>query len=228
MTTLLAPSRTILLLLLVACSDRQPTRPDRTAAQQPAVSVGQLSDAAIPQDAPTPPAEMLISGKARACFGAGCTPADLASFSVPGGAFGYSGGTGDDFHARTANGVAGANGTVNGEFGLIYVSTVSGFAPVSIPFTLQLIFSSPTAAPVTVTGTVRGSLGPNVGGFYPRGAVMLSFDDKKIVGGQTVKIEFVDPTTGTPGRMELTLPSVLFPADAGQFAAMIGGFFELR
>src|SRR5215207_7019590 len=228
MRPLRPPSRTILLLLLVACSDRHATRPDHAVAQQPAVSVGPLSDAAIPQDAPTPPAEMLVSGKALACFGAGCTPTDIASVSVPGGAFGYSGRNGDDFLLRTANGVAAANGAPNGEFGFIYVSTVSGFAPVSIPFTLQLIFSTPAAAPVTVTGTIRGSLGPDVGGFFPRGAVILTFDDKKIVGGQTVKIDFVDPPTGTPGRMELTLPSVLFPAAAGNVAAMIGGFFEIR
>lgn len=225
MRTLLPPSRAIFLLLLVACSDRHATRPDPAAAQQPAGSVGQLSDAAVPQDAPTPPAEMLISGKALACFGEGCTPSDIAGISLAGGAFAYFGRSGDDFLTRTANGVAGANGDVNGTFGQITVSTVTGFGLVSIPFTLQLIFSTPAADPVTVTGTVRGSLGPAVSGVFPRGAVILTFDDKKIVGGETLKIDFVDPT-GIPGRMELTLPSVLIPADGSSI--IIGGFFEIR
>jgi len=205
--------------------------PDRAAAQQPGVSAGQLSDAAIPQDAPTPPAEMFIGGKALACFDAGCTPSDFASIIVPGGAFVYSSGTNIDFLMRSLNGVAGANGGLNGNFGLISLSTGTGFAPVSIPFTLQLIFTDPAADPVTVTGTVRGSLGPFSGGVDPRGAMILSFDDKRIVGGQTVKIDFVD-ATGRPGRMELTLPSILFPPDApgdtGNPSAMIGGFFEIR
>jgi len=51
MRTLLPPSRTFLLPLLVACSDRHATRPDREAAQRPGVFVGQLSGDAIPQDA---------------------------------------------------------------------------------------------------------------------------------------------------------------------------------
>ena len=226
MRTLRPPSRTILLLLLlVACSDRHATRPDRTAAQQAAGALGQLSDAAIPQDAPVPPAEMMISGSALACFGEGCIPSDIASITVPGAAFAYFGRSGDDFLTRTANGVAGANGDANGTFGQITVTTVAGFAPVSIPFTLQLTFSTPAADPVTVTGTVRGSLGPAVSGVFPRGAVILTFDDKKMVGGQTLKIDFVDPA-GIPRRMELTLPSVLIPADATSM--IIGGFFEIR
>ena len=225
MRTLRPRSRTIFLLLLVACSDQHATRPDRAAAQQAAGSGGQLSDAAIPQDASTPPAEMLIGGSALACFGEGCTPSDLATISVPGGAFTYFGRSGDDFLTRTANGVAGANGAGNGTFGQITVSTATGFGPVSIPFTLRLILSTPAADPVTVTGTVRGSLGPPVSGVFPRGAVILTFDDKKMVGGETLKIDFVDPT-GIPGRMDLTLPSVLIPVDATSM--IIGGFFEIR
>jgi hypothetical protein len=225
MRTLLPPSRTILFLLLVACSDQHATRPDRTAAQQPAGSVGQLSEVAIPQDAPTPPAEMLIGGSALACFGEGCTPSDIATISVAGAGFAYFGRSGDDFLTRTANGVAGANGDANGAFGEITVTTVTGFAPVSIPFTLQLTFSTPAADPVTVTGTVRGSLGPPVSGAFPRGAVILTFDDKKIVGGETLKINFVDQA-GIPRRLEVTLPSVLIPADATSM--IIGGFFEIR
>jgi hypothetical protein len=225
MRTLLPPSRTIFLLLLVACSDRHATRPDRAAAQQAAGSVGQLSGAAVPQDAPVPPAEMLIAGKALACFGEGCTPSDIATFSVPGAGFAYFGRSGDDFLTRTANGVAGANGAGNGTFGNITVTTVTGFASVSIPFTLQLTFSTPAADPVTVTGTVRGSLGPQVDGSFPRGAVILTFDDKKIVGGETLKINFVDPA-GIARRMDVTLPSVLIPVDATSM--IIGGFFDIR
>jgi len=225
MRTLFPYSRTALLVLLVACSDQHATRPDRTAAQHAAGAVGQLSDAAIPQDAPVPPAEMVISGSALACFGEGCTPSDIATFSVPGAGFAYFGRSGDDFLTRTANGVAGANGDANGAFGEFTVTTVTGFAPVSIPFTLRLTLSSPAADPVTVTGTVRGSLGPPVSGAFPRGAVILTFDDKKMVGGETLKINFVDQS-GIPRRLEVTLPSVLIPADAT--SKFIGGFFEIR
>src|SRR5215217_3600366 len=111
MRKLLPHSRTGLLLLLVACSDRHPTRPDRAAAQDPAAPVGQLSGVATPQDGATLLARVTINGNALGCFGVGCNPSETATITVNGATFTYSSIVGD-FCCQTHYGVLGVNGPV--------------------------------------------------------------------------------------------------------------------
>jgi len=227
MRTLLPHSRTGLLLLLVACSDRHPTRPDRAAAQHPAAPAGQLSGVATPQAAATPPASMSIAGRTLGCFGAGCTPSDFAFITVNGAQLTYFSGLGfvTNFGGNAVNGVLAVNGapSAGNHFGLIRASLTGTTQPtaVSVPFTLQLTLQSPAAAPVTVSGTVRGI----VTGSPIAGGVVLAFDEKKTAGGKTVKVDFVDPSTGAAGRMDVSVFSVPIPSSE---SVSIPGFFEIR
>ena len=228
MRRLLPNSSTTLVLLLCACADRQPTRPEREGARPFTPPNGQLSDVATIQDASTPPADITITGRALGCFGLGCTPTNLAFTSVNGVAISYLSSFGNTtFSGATANGVLAVNGSnligsVPGNFGRIQMNALTApqTTAVSIPFTLQLTFSSPTAAAVTISATLRGTIAP-----APLGGVLLTFDEKKTVGGETIKIDFVNPNTNTSGRMDLTLFGE--PIPLGQ-AVSIGGFFEIR
>jgi len=228
MRRLLPHSSTTLVLFLCACADRQPTRPEREGARPFAAPNGQLSDVATIQDAPTPPADITITGRALACFGAGCTPTNIAFTLVNGVTLSYLSSLGStSFSGTTANGVLAVNGSnligsIPGNFGQIQMNPPTTFptTAVSLPFTLQLTFSSPAAAAVTISATMRGTIA-----VAPLGGVLLTFDEKKSVGNATIKIDFVYPNTNTPGRMDLTLFSE--PIPLGQ-AVSIGGFFEVR
>ena len=228
MRRLLPNSSTTLFLLLCACADRQPTRPEREGARPFTPPNGQLSDVATIQDAPTPPADITITGLALACFGAGCTPTAVAFTLVNGVTISYRSSFGNtSFSGTTANGVLAVNGSgligsFPGNFGQIQMNPPTSFqtTAVSIPFTLQLTFSSPTAAAVTISATLRGTIA-----VAPLGGVLLTFDEKKTVGSETIKIDFVNPNTNTPGRMDLTVFGE--PIPLGQTVS-IGGFFEVR
>lgn len=227
MRRLLPNSTTTLVLFLCACADRQPTPPEREGARPFMVPNGQLSDGATIQDAATPPVDITITGGALGCFGLGCTPTNLAFTLVNGVTVAYLSPAGTSFSGTSANGVLAVNGsnligTRPGNFGQIQMNPPTAFPTtvLSIPFTLQLTFSSPTAAAVTISATLRGTIA-----VAPLGGVLLTFDERKTVGGETIKIDFVNPDTNTPGRMDLTVFSE--PIPLGQ-ATSIGGFFEVR
>ena len=227
MRRLLPHSSATLVLLLCACADREPTRPEREGARPFALPNGQLSDVATIQDAPTPPADITISGSALGCFGVGCTPANVAFTLVNGVTVAYVAPFANTFSGTTANGVLAVNGegligTRPGNFGEIEINPPAVFqtTAVSIPFTLRLTFSSPNAAAVTISATLRGTIAP-----APLGGVLLTFDEKKTVGSETIRIDFVNPNTNTAGRMDLTVFGE--PIPLGQ-AVSIGGFFEVR
>jgi hypothetical protein len=226
MRRLLPHSSTTLVLFLCACADRQPTPPEREGAR-PFVMPNGYSDVATIQDAPTPPADITITGRALGCFGTGCTPTNLAFTLVNGVTLSYLSSFGNSFSGTTANGVFAVNGSnlggsLPGNFGQIQMNppTIFPTTVVSMPFTLQLTFSSPAADAVTISATMRGTIA-----VAPLGGVLLTFDEKKTVGSETIKIGFVDPNTNTPGRMDLTLFGE--PIPLGQVVS-IGGFFEIR
>jgi hypothetical protein len=227
MRRLLPHSSTTLVLFLCACADREPTRPEREGARPFAVANGQLSDVATIQDAPTPPVDVTITGRALACFGAGCTPTNVAFTLVNGVTLAYLSSFGNSFSGTTANGVLAVNGSnligsLPGNFGQIQMNapTTPQTTALSLPFTLQLTFSSPAVDAVTISAIMRGTIAA-----APLGGVLLTFDEKKSVGNETIKIDFVNPNTNTPGRMDLTLFSE--PIPLGQ-AVSIAGFFEVR
>jgi hypothetical protein len=162
-----------------------------------------------------------------ACFGAGCTPTNIAFTLVNGVTLSYLSSFGTSFSGTTANGVLAVNGSNlvgsrPGNFGQIQMNPPTTFptTALSIPFTLQLTFSSPAVDAITINATMRGTIA-----VAPLGGVLLTFDEKKGMGNETIKIDFVDPNTNTPGRMDLTLFSE--PIPLGQ-AVSIGGFFEVR
>jgi hypothetical protein len=229
MRRLLPHSITTLVLLLCACADRQPTRPEREGARPSTPPNGQLSDVATIQDAPTPSADVTITGRALGCFGTGCTPTNLAFTLVNGITISYASSFANTtFSGTTANGVLAVNGSnllglVPGNFGQIVISPFTipfQTTALSIPFTLQLTFSSPTASAVTISATLRGAIA-----VPPLGGVLLTFDEKKTVGSETIRIDFIDPNTNTPGRMNLTLFGEPIPVSQ---PVIIGGFFEIR
>jgi len=227
MRHLLTHSSTGLLLFVCACSDRQPTRPERAPTRQAVVPGGQLSVIVPIQDAPTPPTDITIDGDALGCFGDGCTPTDVAFTSVSGTTIQYVSSIGTDFLGTTVNGVLGVNGPAlggsppsSGNFGAIGVNLATQPVPATVPFTLRLTFRSPTAAPISIGATLRGTLSVPT-----RGGIVLTFDEKRLAGSGTVRIDFVNLNTGTPGRMDLTL----FGEPIISFQNMpIGGFFQVR
>ena len=227
---------TSLLLLVCACSDQQPTRPDGATGPGLLSPPGQLSDVVPIQGAATPPASMGIGGNALGCFGAGCTPTETATITVNGFTLMYTSldgvSAGLDFGINAVNGIGAVNAisAVNGGssapngFGLITVLDVPPGVPptaLSVPFTLRLVFQAPLTNPVTVTGTVRGI----ATGSASAGGLVLTFSDKKTSEGAIAKVDFVQRTTGTAGRMDVSVFSI--PIMAGEFG-VIPGFFEIR
>jgi len=222
MSKLLPRSITGFFLLVCACSDTQPTRPDAT--RQVTTPGGQSLDVTPLLDAPTPPADMNISGNAQGCFGDGCTPAENVTLNVLGTTIVYASRVPPDFFGRTANGLLAVNDAQGvlpvGNFGVITALGTGQPIALSIPFTLRLTFFAPTAGPVSVAATLRGTLS-----FDGSGGLVLTFDDKKTLGSESIKIDFTIPSTGATGRMDLTLFGEPVPSSR---SAVIGGLFEVR
>jgi hypothetical protein len=107
---------------------------------------------------------ILISGNASACFGAGCTPGQTASYL--GGLIEYESNSTLDFFGFTdpATGELAISG-VTGNFGRLEVGTAFPFALVNTPFSLLLDFYAPTAPDALFSATVAGVISLNsIGG----------------------------------------------------------------
>ena len=205
----------ILLVSALACSD-SPQSP--TGARAPREGTPQADVVPVVH-----PLDVTFLGNARACFGLGCSPREVASLDVNGVILSYNSAFDFDYTVTTQHGVGVVSGP-SSSFGLLSVSTSATPVDVSTPFTLEVSEFSPSFAPQRFTGTITGTVGgPLAGG------VVVDFDPAsgpEFTGHTIDRVPFTYSYTNVSGLMSITAMGPMIVS--GEINHPITGLIQTR
>lgn len=146
--------------------------------------------------------QVVVSGNARGCFGAGCTPLDNDRLKVEGVWLKYVSAPKFDFQGITAGGFLAINNAGgSGNFGILSGGPTPRGTVINTPFTLSLGFLTPWAPNSLFTAVITGHIVSTV-----TGSLIAMFNPASISS------PFYDPYNRLSGDLTVTALDTPIPA----------------
>jgi hypothetical protein len=162
-------------------------------------AIGLAGLGVLAQEATT---QVVVSGDAQACFGAGCTPLDNHRIDVAGVWLKYISAPTLDFQGITAGGLLDIDNSLTaGNFGRFEVGPLPWLTAINIPFTLSLSYLSPETPNSLFSALMTGTIGS-----HRDGVAYAIFDPPSVTG------PFQDPNSALEGDMTVTAYNVRLPS----------------